>query len=109
MFSKKIKQGETYQIKICTKYKNKSIINPVNFFWKLMKLSSSAESFMIRDKDYSIVSCSPETLIEKKGNKIRNTKNHLQKANEIGGTYSTPPLATIIFVAINIGWTNNNI
>ena len=44
-----------------------------------------------------------------KGNKIRNTKNHLQKANEIGGTYSTPPLATIIFVAINIGCTNNNI
>ena len=32
LFSKKIKQGETYQIKICTKYKNKSKINPVNFF-----------------------------------------------------------------------------
>ena len=70
LFSKKIRQGETYQIKICTKYKNKSIINPVNFFWKLMKLSSSAESFMIRDKDYSNVSCSPETLIDKKGKKI---------------------------------------
>ena len=69
LFSKKIHQGETYQIKICTKYKNKSIINPVNFFWKLMNLSSSAESFMIRDKDYSIVSCSPETLIDKKGKK----------------------------------------
>ena len=38
-FSKKIKQGETYQIKICTKYKNKSTINPVNFFWKLMKIN----------------------------------------------------------------------
>tara|TARA_B100001123_G_scaffold3707_1_gene4963 strand:- start:218 stop:1432 length:1215 start_codon:yes stop_codon:yes gene_type:complete len=70
LFSKKIKQGETYQIKICTKYKNKSHINPVNFFWKLMKTNSSPESFMIRDKDYSIVSCSPETLIDKKGNKI---------------------------------------
>ena len=70
LFSQKIKRGETYQIKICTKYKNKSIINPVNFFWKLMNLSSSAESFMIRDKDYSIVSCSPETLIDKKGKKI---------------------------------------
>ena len=69
-FSKKIRQGETYQIKICTKYKNKSTINPVNFFWKLMKVNSSPESFMIRDKDYSIVSCSPETLIDKKGNKI---------------------------------------
>ena len=70
LFSKKIRQGETYQIKICTKYKNKSQINPVNFFWKLMKLNSSPESFMIRDKDFSIVSCSPETLIDKKGNSI---------------------------------------
>ena len=70
LFSKKIRQGETYQIKICTKYKNRSKINPINFFWRLMKVNSSPESFMIRDKDYSIVSCSPETLIEKKGNKI---------------------------------------
>ena len=70
VFSKKIRQGETYQIKICTKYKNKSTINPVNFFWKLMKINSSPESFMIRDKKFSIVSCSPETLINKKGSKI---------------------------------------
>ena len=70
LFSKKIRQGETYQIKICTKYKNKSLINPVNFFWKLMKVNSSPESFMIKDKDYSIVSCSPETLIDKKRNVI---------------------------------------
>ena len=70
LFSKKIRQGETYQIKICTKYKNKSTINSVNFFWKLMKINSSPESFMIRDKNFSIVSCSPETLINKKGNKI---------------------------------------
>ena len=70
LFSKKIRQGETYQIKVCTKYKNKSQINPVNFFWKLMKINSSPESFMIRDKDFSIVSCSPETLVDKKGNNI---------------------------------------
>jgi len=70
VFSKKIKQGETYQIKVCTKYKNKSQINPINFFWKLMKINSSPEAFMIRDKNFSIVSCSPETLIEKKGNNI---------------------------------------
>ena len=70
LFSKKIRQGETYQIKICTKYKNKSLINPINFFWKLMRVNASPESFMIKDKDYSIVSCSPETLIDKKKNKI---------------------------------------
>ena len=70
LFSKKIRQGETYQIKICTKYKNKSLINPLNFFWKLMKVNASPESFMIKDKDYSIVSCSPETLIDKEKNSI---------------------------------------
>jgi len=70
LFSKKIRQGETYQIKICTKYKNKSLINPVNFFWKLMRVNASPESFMIKDNDYSIVSCSPETLIDKKSSKI---------------------------------------
>ena len=39
----------------------------------------------------------------KKGNKIINTENHLQNAKEIGGTASTPPLATIVLVAIKIG------
>ena len=51
LFSKKIKEGHTYQIKICTKYNNKSQINPLNFFWRLMNVNSSPESFMIRDKD----------------------------------------------------------
>ena len=31
-FKKKIRSGETYQIKICTKYKNKSKIDPLDFF-----------------------------------------------------------------------------
>ena len=85
IFSKKIRQGETYQIKICTKYKNKSKINPVNFFWKLMKVNAAPESFMIRDKDYSIVSCSPETLINKSNNKIitKPIAGTLKKLNKI--------------------------
>ena len=93
-FSRKIREGETYQIKICTKYKNKSTINSVNFFWKLMKINSSPESFMIRDKDYSIVSCSPETLIDRIGNVI--------KTKPIAGTlkknkYTTKPKALKFF------------
>ena len=40
---------------------------------------------------------------KKNGKSIMNTVNHLQNANEIGGTDSTPPLATIVFVAIKIG------
>jgi len=69
-FSKKIREGQTYQIKICQKYRNNSNIDSVQFFWKLMKVNTSPESFMIRDENYSIISCSPETLISKKNNKI---------------------------------------
>ena len=69
-FSQKIKLGETYQIKICQTYKNKSNLNSVEFFWKLMDINESPESFLIRDTDYSIISCSPETLIQKKKNTI---------------------------------------
>ena len=69
-FSKKIREGQTYQIKICQKYRNNSNIDPVQFFWKLMKVNTSQESFMIRDESYSIISCSPETLIDKKNNRI---------------------------------------
>ena len=69
-FSKKIREGNTYQIKICQKYRNKSNIDSVQFFWKLMKVNISPESFMIRDNNYSIISCSPETLIDKKNDKI---------------------------------------
>ena len=43
-----------------------------------------------------------------KGNNIKNTAVHLQKAKEIGGTCSTPPLATIKLLAIKMGWINNN-
>ena len=41
--------------------------------------------------------------LKKKGNNMMNTVNHRQNAKEIGGTNSTPPLATIVFVAIKIG------
>jgi len=69
-FQKKIKSGETYQIKICTKYKTKSKINPLDFFSKLSQINLAPEAFMIRDKNYSIISCSPENLITKKGSDI---------------------------------------
>jgi len=66
-FLKRIKSGETYQIKICTKYKTKSKINPLDFFSRLSKTNLAPEAFMIKDKNYSIISCSPENLITKKG------------------------------------------
>ncbi|MDA9702445.1 chorismate-binding protein [Candidatus Pelagibacter sp.] len=69
-FKKKIKSGETYQIKICTKYKTKSKINPLDFFSRLSDTNLAPEAFMIKDDNYSIISCSPETLIIKKGSDI---------------------------------------
>ena len=69
-FSKNIKQGKTYQIKIAQTYSKKGNINSIDLFWKLMKMNESPESFLIREKDYNIVSCSPETLILKKDNTI---------------------------------------
>ncbi len=69
-FQKKIRTGETYQIKICTKYKTKSKLNPLDFFCRLSKSNLAPEAFLIRDKDYSIISCSPENLITRKGSLI---------------------------------------
>jgi len=103
-FSKKIKEGKTYQIKICTKYKNKSLIDPVNLFWKLMKTNAAPESFMIRDKNFSIVSCSPESLIEKKGNKIK-TK---PIAGTLKKTYKTNMRKALSFFKNNIKETKEH-
>ena len=69
-FKKKIKSGETYQIKICTKYSNTAQIDALDFFCRLVKTNMAPEAFMIKDKDYSIISCSPENLINKKNDFI---------------------------------------
>ena len=69
-FKKKIKSGETYQIKICTKYKTQSKIDPLDFFSRLSSTNLAPEAFMIKDNNYSIISCSPENLITKKGSNI---------------------------------------
>ena len=47
-FKKKIKSGETYQIKICTKYKTKSKIDPLDFFSRLSQTNLAPEAFMIK-------------------------------------------------------------
>ena len=69
-FKKKIKLGETYQIKICTKYKKNSKIDALDFFCRLTKSNMAPEAFIINDKNYSIISCSPENLITKTRNII---------------------------------------
>ncbi|MDC1139932.1 chorismate-binding protein [Candidatus Pelagibacter sp.] len=69
-FKKKIKSGETYQIKVCTKYSNTAQIDALDFFCRLVKTNMAPEAFMIKDKNYSIISCSPENLINKKNDFI---------------------------------------
>ena len=61
----------------------------------------------LKDSDFNFFFLCTISL-KKNGIKMINTVNHLQNAKEIGGTYSTPPLATIIFDAIKIGWTNKS-
>ena len=58
----------------------------------------------------SFFSCAFFLIISSKKNgiKIIKTVSHLQNANETGGTYSTPPLATIILEAIKIGCINKS-
>ena len=84
-FKKKIKSGETYQIKICTKYSNKSNLDALDFFCRLVKTNTAPEAFMIKDKDYSIISCSPENLINKKNNLIttKPIAGTLKKTNKL--------------------------
>ena len=42
-------------------------IHPLEFFSRLSKTNLAPEAFMIRDYNYSVISCSPENLITKKG------------------------------------------
>jgi len=69
-FKKNIRAGETYQIKIAQKYSNKKDIDVVNLFFDLMKKNLSPESFCVRNKNFNIISCSPENLFRVKGKKI---------------------------------------
>ena len=66
-------------------------------------LSESLKDTFERVIPYYEKQIKPLISSKKNGVKIKNTVSHLQNANETGGTYSTPPLATIIFEAIKIG------
>ena len=45
-------------------------IDPLDFFCRLSRTNLAPEAFLIRDNNYSIISCSPENLITKKGSLI---------------------------------------
>ena len=75
-----ILDGETYQIKISQRFEAEAKINPLLAFAKLSESNPAPESFHLQTSEFSLVSCSPEVVIEKTGNRIL--------TRPIGGTYA---------------------
>ena len=74
-----ILDGETYQIKISQRHEARISIDPIDAFRRLHAANPSPEAFLVRQPDFAIVSCSPETVIDKTGEKI--------VTRPIGGTH----------------------
>lgn len=74
-----ILDGETYQIKISQRHEARISIDPIDAFRRLHAANPSPEAFLVRQPDFAIVSCSPETVIDKTGDKI--------VTRPIGGTH----------------------
>lgn len=74
-----ILDGETYQIKISQRFHAKIQIEPLLAFEKLNASNPAPEAFLLQTPTFSMVSCSPEVVIDRKGPKII--------TRPIGGTY----------------------
>ncbi|MEC8789702.1 MAG: anthranilate synthase component I family protein, partial [Verrucomicrobiota bacterium] len=74
-----ILDGETYQIKISQRFEAESKVDPLRAFAKLHQANPAPESFLLQTPDFSLVSCSPEVVIDKIGQRIT--------TRPIGGTY----------------------
>jgi anthranilate/para-aminobenzoate synthase component I len=74
-----ILDGETYQIKISQRFEAKAVIDPIIAFEKLCHANPAPEAFLLLTENFSILSCSPETVIERTGDRIT--------TRPIGGTY----------------------
>ena len=74
-----ILDGETYQIKISQRFEAESKVDPLRAFAKLHQANPAPESFLLQTPDFSLVSCSPEVVIDKVAQRIT--------TRPIGGTY----------------------
>ncbi len=74
-----ILDGESYQIKISQRHEAKVKVDPLLAFAKLHLANPAPEAFLLQTEEFSLVSCSPEIVIEKKDRHI--------KTRPIGGTY----------------------
>ncbi len=86
-----ILDGNTYQIKISQRFESRQTLNPFQAFARLSSTNPSPEAFLLCWDDFSLVSCSPETVL------------HKQEANlitrPIGGT----------FEKMEAGWEENRV
>ena len=75
--------------------------------WTLVFLILLPFTYVSLKKNFKIIKKEYKKLFFKlayvNGSNIKKTNVHLQKANEIGGTNSTPPRATTKLLAIKIG------
>jgi para-aminobenzoate synthetase component I len=74
-----ILDGETYQIKISQRFESQAEIDPILGFERLCLANPAPEAFLLLTENFSILSCSPETVIERMGDRIT--------TRPIGGTY----------------------
>ena len=74
-----IRSGETYQIKISQRYECERKLVPLHLFRRLEALNPSPESFLLSSRDFAMISCSPETVIRKRGSRLQ--------TRPIGGTW----------------------
>ena len=75
-----ILDGETYQIKISQRFEANAQIDPLLAYAKLSRANPAPEAFLLKTPEFSIVSCSPEVVVQKTGEEI--------VTRPIGGTYA---------------------
>lgn len=73
-----LRDGETYQIKLSIRH-SAPAPDPVIAFARLMQSNPAPEAFFLRWDDFALVSCSPETVIDLRGNTLA--------TRPIGGTF----------------------
>jgi len=81
-----ILDGETYQIKISQRFEANAQIDPLLAYAKLSRANPAPEAFLLKTPEFSIVSCSPEVVVQKTGKEI--------VTRPIGGTYAREPNAS---------------
>lgn len=67
---KALKEGETYQINLTSKYKFNFQGDSINLFFKLIKQQSAAYNVFFQFDSFDILSISPELFFKKQGDKL---------------------------------------